>query len=953
MRLLFTSLLVLLLPAMRLAGQQAGSLRGILTDSSGAVIPSAAVTLSSGDNRKTTATGADGSYNFSNLVPGAYVVRAEFAGFEPFEKRLILDAGRSVQLPIRLIPTGGKQEITVSAGQTPELSTDASSSAAAVVVAGSDLDALPDDPDDLSDVLTQLAGPASNITGGPQLLLDGFSGGQLPPKSAIKEIRMNQNPFSPEFDSPGFGRIEIITKPGADNFRGGIGLTDSDALFNSRNPYTTNKADYVNRMFTGNLGGPLGGPFKKKASFLLNFTHSTIDNTASINAVTLDPATLAAVPVQSSVVTPRADINGNARFDYQISNNHTFTGSYQYYLSNRDNNGIGGYSLTSREYSNEITRHDIRLGETAVLSATAVTETKFAYSRILTNQFGDNATPGIIVSGSFNGGSAEVGRASNQWDQYEFQSNTTIAHNAHAIRFGTRVRYTGITDVSPNNFGGTFSFFGVNDAPVLDADNQVEYGPDSQPLTAPISSLEQYRRTLLFDKLGYSPQLIQSLGGGASQFSLAAGNPQAAIGVFDASIYALDEWRLRPNLSLDLGMRYEGQDHIADHADWAPRLALAWSPGGAKAGATPKTVIRAGVGMFYNRYSTNSILQQERFNGINQQQFVVTDPAFFPAIPSVATLLAQQQPPLTYKIQGNTKNVTVREAVATLERQLPGKTTLSATYLNVWATHLVSTINVNTPLPGTFIPGEPSSGARPLGNAAGNIFVYEPDANIRENILWLTVTNKISPRVSFTGYYSMLYASGNGDTSVPSNPFNIKQDIGRATFDRHHYFTLEGTVKAPLGIQFSPFLVIASGQPYNLTIGSDLNGDTFTNDRPAFATDLSRPSVVITKFGAFDTNPMPGQALVPRNYLEASGMWNLNARVGRAFAFGRPRSTASKERRYSLNFNVDVNNVFNNVNRGNYVGNLSSPLFGQSTGLYLFRDTSNNRKVQFGTQFNF
>ncbi|HEY3739097.1 MAG TPA: carboxypeptidase-like regulatory domain-containing protein, partial [Bryobacteraceae bacterium] len=530
-----TFILVLMLPAMRMAGQQPGSLRGVLADSSGAVIPAVEVTLNSADGRKTTTTGIDGSWNFPNLAPGAYIVRAEFTGFEPFEKSFTLDAGRSLQMPIRLIPTGGKQQITVSAGQTPELSTDASSNASTLVVAGADLDSLPDDPDDLSDVLTQMAGPASNLTGGPQLLLDGFSGGQLPPKSAIKEIRMNQNPFSSEFDTPGFSRIEIITKPGADNFRGGVGLTDSDALFNSRNPYTTNKADYVNRMFTGNLGGPLG----KKASFLLNFTHSTIDNTASINAVTLDLATLAAVPVQSSVVTPRADINGNARFDYQLSASHTFTGSYQYYLSDRDNNGIGAYSLPSREYSNEVTRHDVRLGETAILSSSAVTETKFAYSRILTNQFGDNATPGIIVSGAFNGGSAQVGRASNLWDQYELQSNTTIAHNAHAIRFGTRVRYTGITDISPNNFGGTFSFFGVNDAPVLDANNQVEYGPDSQPLTAPISSLEQYRRTLLFDKLGYSPQLIQSLGGGASQFSIAAGDPRAAIGVLDASIYAL------------------------------------------------------------------------------------------------------------------------------------------------------------------------------------------------------------------------------------------------------------------------------------------------------------------------------------------------------------------------------------------------------------------------------
>jgi hypothetical protein len=191
------------------------------------------------------------------------------------------------------------------------------------------------------------------------------------------------------------------------------------------------------------------------------------------------------------------------------------------------------------------------------------------------------------------------------------------------------------------------------------------------------------------------------------------------------------------------------------------------------------------------------------------------------------------------------------------------------------------------------------------------------------------------------------------DIGAPSNPYNLKQDVSRSGWDRRNYFTFEGSLKAPYKIQINPFFVMASGQPYNLTIGSDLNGDTVANDRPAFATDLSRPSVVITKFGAFDTNPIPGQTLVPRNYLMSTGTKSLNTRVGRTFAFGKPRMSDSKEGRYTLNLNVDVNNVFNHVNQGNWVGNLSSPLFGQSTGLYLFRDTSNNRRVQFGTQFNF
>jgi len=890
------------------AQQSSSILRGTLTDASGAVIPAAKVLLTSGDNRKTADTQADGSWLFTGLASGDYTVKVEYPGFEPFERIITLEAARTLQLPIQLIPGGGKQQVTVSGGQGPELSVDAANNASTLVVGGDDLDALPDDIDDLTDVLTQMAGPASAATGGPTILLDGFSGGQLPPKAAIKEIKLNQNPFSAEYDYLGFGRIEIVTKPGADSLRGGVGLTDSDAFFNSRNPYAANKADYVNRAFSANLGGALS----HKASFLLNFTRNIINNAALIDAVTLDTSTLESVPVRSSVVTPRTDLNGTARFDYQISTNHTFTGSYQYFLSNRDNNGIGGYSLTSREYSSENDRHDVRLAETAVLSPSAVTDTKFAWSRQLNQQFGDNSVPAIIVSGSFNGGGAQAGQAANHWEQFEFQSNTTLIHQAHSLRLGVRMRETRIKDVSPNNFGGTFTFFGVSHAPVLTAENQPELGPDGQPTTRNISSLEQYRRTLLFQKLGYPAQLIQSLGGGASQFTITGGNPLARVNVFDASPYVQDEWRLRPDFSLNLGLRFETQTHIWDHADWAPRVAVAWSPGARNGGAPPKTVIRAGIGMFYNRYPTGLILQATHLNGINQQQFIVTNPAFFPQIPSLSTLQAEQQPPGTSRLENHARTIALREIAVTVERQLPWKTTLSGTYEDLLGTHLFSSVNVNTPLPGTYIPGQPSSGARPLGYAAGNPFVFENNTYLRENMARVTLTNKVNSRVSLSAYYSFMTSESDiDDIGPPSNPYNLKQDISRSGWERRHYFTLEGSLKAPWKLQLNPFFIMASGQPYNLTIGSDLNGDTVANDRPSFATDLSRPSVVITKLGAFDTNPIPGQTLVPRNYLLGTGMWNLNMRVGRTFAFGKPRTKDSKEGHYTLNLNVDVNNVFN------------------------------------------
>jgi len=949
--LLIVSALLTIHPA---GAQQAGTLRGVLTDSSGAVIPGATVSITAGDVRKTAATGGDGSYSFPGLAAGEYNISVEFPGFDPFRKTVAINAGITLQVPIQLQLNAGRQEVTVTA-QGGDLSVDPEHSAAAVVMSDTDLDALPDDPDDLSTMLQQLAGPGAGGTGGTQILLDGFSGGQLPPKAAIKEIRINQNPFSAEYDNIGFGRIEIITKPGADKFRGGAGLTDSDAAFNSRNPYAANKADYVNRMFTGNLAGPVS----HKASFTLSFFQSKIDNTALIDAVTLDPVTLANVPIQSTVTTPRTDIGGTGRMDAQLSTNNTLTGTYQYNRSNRDNNGIGQYNLVSREYSSANTRHEVHLTETRVLNSSAVTETRFGYIRNMNNQFGDNSVPSVNVTAAFVGGGAQVGNASNLNWLVEFQNNTTVIRGTHTFRFGGRGRHYGITDSSPANFGGTFTFFGVNNAPVLDANNQVLTDAIGQAVTTQISSLEQYRRTLLFQRLGYPAALIRSLGGGASQFSLAAGNPLAAIGLSDFGFYAIDDWRVKPNFTVSLGLRYEWQSNFGDYRDIAPRFGIAWSPG-AKNGTAAKTVIRAGAGLFYNRINFNLNVQQARFNGVNQQQFLVTNPDFFPNVPQVSALLDQRQPSNTYRFDANLRAPALPMWAVTLERQLPAKSTISVTYFGLRGTHLLQTVNINSPLPGTYDPTLPDSGVRPYGNAAGNLFTWESGGNINQEMAWLQLNNRISKKFSMTTYYTLMFANGNIDgPGYPSNPYNFKQDYGRSGYERRHSFNMVGSITAPLGIQFNPILVMSSGAPYDLTIGGDLNGDTIANDRPAFATDLSRPSVVKTRFGAFDTSPMPGQTLVPRNYLTSSGMWNLNSRVGRTFGFGKKKdgvqagATPGTDRRFSVNLNVEVNNVFNHLNQGGYVGNLSSPLFGQSTSIYLFRDTSNNRRVQFGTQFTF
>ena len=237
-----------------------GSIKGTITDESGALIPGAKVTIQSSDGKeKSATTGTDGGYILNGLPAGAYSVEVTAPGFRQTKPALASVGSGPAALDITLAVAASKQELTVEESVGPALSTDPSQNASAIVVRGEDLSALSDDPDDLQTDLQALAGPAAGPNGG-QIYIDGFTGGDapLPSKDAIREVRVNQNAFSPEYDSIGFGRIEILTKPGADKLRGGGYYNYGNSAMNSRNPYAPQKAPFDLNDYGGNLAGPMG-----------------------------------------------------------------------------------------------------------------------------------------------------------------------------------------------------------------------------------------------------------------------------------------------------------------------------------------------------------------------------------------------------------------------------------------------------------------------------------------------------------------------------------------------------------------------------------------------------------------------------------------------------------------------------------------------------------------------
>src|SRR6266498_2200423 len=577
-------ILLLLCSGVAIGQAQTGSIKGQVADEFGGVLVGAKVAVVGANGiEKTATTNGEGSFVIGGLAPGKVTVRVTATGFATYENADVdVAAGRPQQLNVTLKVTIEQQKVTVAA-DISGVNTEPENNVGAIVLKGSDLESLPDDPDDLAAALQALAGPAAGPNGG-QIYVDGFSGGRLPSLASIREIRINSNPYSAEYDRPGFGRIEILTRPGTDRFRGQANFNFNNQALNSRNPFALTRPPYLLRNYGGNLSGPIS---KKKASFFFDFEKRDTNNQAIVNATMLDPS-LNIVSFSEIVPTPERRTEFSPRLDYQINANNTLVARYEY-EHNRGVTGAGGFSLGSRRYNTFGTQQTIRLTETAIINKKTVNETRFQFNHQTSGDTANNSIPTIQVSEAFTGGGSQIGLTSSAQNRWELANTTSLALGLHAIKFGGRLRGVHINSVSPQNFGGTWTFAGTRKA--------------SNPNG--LTSIQSYQITLQGLQQGLTPAQIRAAGGGTTQFTINTGNPKATVSQWDLGGFLQDDWKYRPNLTLSFGLRYENQSNIASNLNFAPRFGFAWAPGSSSPQRQMKTTIRGGVGIFYDRIGEN------------------------------------------------------------------------------------------------------------------------------------------------------------------------------------------------------------------------------------------------------------------------------------------------------------------------------------------------------------
>ena len=876
---LFITILILatlLAASFAVAGQAAtGSIRGQLTDPSGASLVGATVLLSTpSGGSMDTATNKEGIFEFKGLVAGNYEIKAVAPGFAMFTKSgVVLADGQSLRLDIKMEIKIQQEKVEVDA-TTTQVDVAPSNNANSIVLQGKDLEALSDDPDELSSELQALAGPSAGPNGG-QIYIDGFTGGTLPPKASIREIRINQNPFSSEYDKLGYGRVEVFTKPGTDKYHGQFMVMGNTSAFNARNPFENLPAgetapDYHSVQYSGNIGGPIN----KKSSFFFNIERRNIGALNIVSATVLDP-NFNIVTESLAVDNPQTRTNLSPRLDIQLTPNNTLTARYQYERDIRNNEGIGQFNLPATGNNSLSVEHTFQVTDTQIFGAHTVNESRFQFVHEDNESNPLSTATNINVGGAFSGnGSGGLSSADIQ-KRYEFQNTTYLNYGKHAWKFGGRIRVTDDRDLTGGNFNGTFTFGSR-------ANPDHTCVPSSQNNYCTITPIVAYQITEQGLAQGLTIAQIQAMGGGASYYSQTLqGNGNATIlpvteTLVDAGLFVQDDWKVRQNVTVSYGLRFETQNDFSSKSDFAPRIGVAWGIGGS-AKKPPKTVLRGGFGIFYDRFSYNYVENQQRYNEKNpvQTQLQIQNPVFFLPLPN--PIPSGEIVSSLYRSNPNLNAPYTMQTGITLERQITKVANIALTYLNSRGVHQFYTNNLN--------PADPTTSVRPIPTE-GNVYQYQSGGTFKQNQLIVNGSIRLNTKLSLFGYYTFNHVSSNtsGANSFPSNPYNLNEDWGRASYDVRHRLFMGGSVGLPQGFRLNPFLIASSGAPFNITTGTDPYQDQLFNVRPAFAA-LCPPGTQ-TKYGCFNANPAGNYTPIPINYAEGPGKFSLNLRVSKTFGFG-------------------------------------------------------------------
>ncbi len=885
---------------------------GMVLDPNGSAIAGAQISFADG---QTAATDGNGHFAAPCVAPGAGTVTAQAGGFAPGTAALIGKAGGTAHLDFRLAIA--RVDTSVEVGDDPT-AMDADHGPGTHTLTSKDVQGLADDPDDFARQLQILAATSGGAPGQAKITVDGFQNSSaLPPKSSIASIRVNPDMFSSEYEDPPYegGRIEIFTKPGMDTYHGALFFTDSDGSFNATDPFSTTATPASKRRYGFELNGPV---LRRKSDFSLALEKRDIDEFNVVNAVALD-ANGEGTPVHQTVAAPQRLWIASARGDWQAAAQDVVTLSFSANVNDLGNQGVGGLTLLEAGYGSRVAEYDLRLSNVQTVSANLLHETHIGYTWKRTALTPLSTAPALQVAGYFTGGGATAGRQNDRERDLEIDDDLLLTRGKQSWKVGAQSLGIFIHDDDPDTFNGAF-VFGGGSAPVLDANN------NPTGATTNLDALEQYGRAL-----------AGLPGGTPTTYQLTSGTPLVPLTQWRLALYAQDTIKLLPRFTLSAGLRYSLQTAPGSFLNFGPRAGLSWAPDKKSA-----YVFHLRAGIFTYPLDQSFATNVQRLNGARQREALVYSPSFVnPLTPVPGSLTVGT----LYQFPHTMEQVPVFQGQVGAEHDFPHHWHAQSNLFYAAAWGDSRTRNINAPLVGGSNGAAPDPVAallapRPLAPNL-NVLQYQNSGHIDGAILFLGLDQHSYKRFGFFAGYLHFGLTGNSGRGAvePQSSYTDRGESARPDWQRTNRVFVFGNYNLPEKVELSGQFDADGGQPYNVTTGTDANGDGDFNDRPSYAS-AAGGGVYATRFGLLSTNTVNGS--VPRNLGTMPTLVHLDMNISRNFKVG-----GKKESPRSLTLNARSANLLNHTNVSAVGTVVSSPTFTESLA------AEAARRLELGARFAF